>query len=1144
MKYSFSKLLLSFAQIIATRRVCAFISKLKSRRRLAMVLLSIVVAAILLAFAASPSKTATSGTSVLSVRPNKDGAKAHGKDLLPLVPPGPVVAATLADDIPLANKKNPGDTITYKAVITNTGTDATGVVYNDTLDPNTTQTGSVTISPLAINDGTYQSIGNMTLTSASLGIDCAANALRSVTCNDTANGASLVGFGDTQVHANNVVADGTNTSTTLNGGTVKLNTDGTFVYDPAVGFEGSDSFWYTLSNTSVTPNLTDNAQVTINVGGANGMVWFINSGATACTTLPANCGRQAIAAFNTLNTGVGNNPAAGDTIFLFEGAYTGPVTLLGTQKFIGQDATVSVPTLGGPSLPTAGNAYPATNPSGTTVSITGATTITLGSGNTLAGFTVGGSTTAITGGAVGTLKEREVIINSTGQGLIITTSGTAATDATFTGFTSVTTTGGTNGISLTGVGGTLVLGSGALSGASGATFNLSGGTATITYSGNIGQSNAAAAVNISGSNTGTLTLSGNITTSGSNTGLVFAASNGSYTFSGTNSLGGVNAVTIGTSTGTFSFGVGTSVSNTTGIAVQINGTQPVVLFAGSISQTANAQKSIVITGVTGGSTAGVASPNSIKFSGNINHTTAQTAIDINNNSGGSFGFTSGTLSLSTTTATAVSLSTNTGSSISFPAALSITTSSGIGINGTTGGTFTLNGSINAVSGQALILNNVALNAGTMSSVTSGGGTNGISLTSVTGGTLAISGGSLASNSGSAFKVSGGAATVSYAGSITQNTASQKAVDVASITGGTITLSGAIGSNGGTGVQIEGTGGTVNISGAMTLNNATSVFKACSGTCASPSGTGLHITATGANNTVGATNAATATGVTISGAQIDAGGVTFKSVSVNGGGTATEGILVTNIGDAGFFTIAGNGSAATGGTIQNIQNRGASFIGVKNINLNWMTFTSANTTDGAVSNGTVGGNENTDENGAIHLVNATNVAISNVTITTTAQHGINGNTVTNLDLTNVSLSGNGNAVWESGIYLFHLKGLASASQDSVWSNVDVTNSGQFNVSIINAVGTNASPLEKDKLTLSNSGSTFTNSGQSVPGDHISIFNSGTANFQVVVNNATFSSAVGQTSDGIQVDASGSAHTDATITGCTFGGSSWRKAMVRS
>src|SRR5205823_7088670 len=242
------------------------------------------------------------------------------------------------------------------------------------------------------------------------------------------------------------------------------------------------------------------------------------------------------------------------------------------------------------------------------------------------------------------------------------------------------------------------------------------------------------------------------------------------------------------------------------------------------------------------------------------------------------------------------------------------------------------------------------------------------------------------------------------------------------------------------------------------------------------------------------NAATTAGVVINDAQIDASGVTFKSVSVNG--STTDGIQVSNNGNAGFFTVAGTGSAGSGGTIQNITNRGASFISTRNITLNWMTFTSANTADGAASNGTVGGNENTDENGAIHLVSATNVALSNITITTTAQHGINGNNVTNLDLTNVSLSGNGNAVWESGIYLFHLKGLVSASQDSVWTNVDVTNSGQFNVSIINASGTNAAPGEKDKLTLANSGSTFTNSGQNVPGDHISNFNSGTANFQIV------------------------------------------------
>src|SRR5437016_4773617 len=312
-------------------------SRLNLRRRVAIVLSSLAVAAAtLLAFAALASQRANRSAEPSFSRPQGRREGSHPKSLNSLVsgkgvtPLAPSIAATLADDILLSAKKNPGDTITYTAVITNNGTDATGVVYNDTLDTNTTQTGVVTISPLAINDGTYQSIGNMTLTSANLGANCGANSLRGVTCNDTLNGASLVGFGDTQAHANNVVVNGSNTSATSGGGTVTLNTDGTFVYDPAAGFEGSDSFWYTLSNTSVTPNLTDNAQVTINVGGvSNGMVWFVNSSGPAGTGHQANP-FNSLSAFNGVNNGTGTNPAAGDTIFLLDNVTSdhGPATRL------------------------------------------------------------------------------------------------------------------------------------------------------------------------------------------------------------------------------------------------------------------------------------------------------------------------------------------------------------------------------------------------------------------------------------------------------------------------------------------------------------------------------------------------------------------------------------------------------------------------------------------------------------------------------------------------------------------------------------------------------------------------------------------------------------------------------------------------
>jgi hypothetical protein len=511
---------------------------------------------------------------------NKRPAHAESSFFNHLLALAPAITATLVDSFPTGfdvdgdGKADPGDKIRYTATITNgaAGTDALNLHFSDQPDANTTfVNGSVVIGPLAL-DETYQSVGNMTLSSANINATCGGNSLRSVTCNDVPSGATLTGFGATQGNANGTVVNGANTVTTSNGGTVLLNADGTFVYNPAAGFEGADEFWYTLSNSAVTPALTNNAKVTINVGGANGMVWFISSAGVGT-------GRQAnpisLDAFSAINNGTGNNPASGDAIFVLEGSHslTATLTLLNSQKFIGQDATVSVPTLGGPTAQ-AGNAYPAANPTGTAVSITSsAAAITLGSGNNLAGFTVGNSTTAITGTAVGTFNVREVTINTNGSGLVITTSGTAGSDATFTGFTSVTTTGGTNGIALTGVGGTLNLGSGALSGASGAEFLVSGGSATINYSGTINNT-AGRSIDIqsrSGNPIGTITFSGAIT------------DNGQGIFLDNNDLGGgVGTISF---TGGLNLSTGTSPAFTATNGGIVNATQNNTSIVNTIATT-------------------------------------------------------------------------------------------------------------------------------------------------------------------------------------------------------------------------------------------------------------------------------------------------------------------------------------------------------------------------------------------------------------------------------------------------------------------------------------------------------------------------------------------------------------------------------
>ena len=96
------------------------------------------------------------------------------------------------------------------------------------------------------------------------------------------------------------------------------------------------------------------------------MIWFINNNSASCLTLAAGCGRltnpfSTLAAFNALNNGTGNNPAANDNIFVYESAtaYIGPLTLVNGQKFIGQDATATLSSISGVTPPAGSDPLPA-----------------------------------------------------------------------------------------------------------------------------------------------------------------------------------------------------------------------------------------------------------------------------------------------------------------------------------------------------------------------------------------------------------------------------------------------------------------------------------------------------------------------------------------------------------------------------------------------------------------------------------------------------------------------------------------------------------------------------------------------------------------------------------------------------------------
>jgi trimeric autotransporter adhesin len=346
----------------------------------------------------------------------------------------PSITATKVDaisiDVDSDLKADPGDELMYTVTITNGGPDpATAVMFTDTIDPNTTLVpGSIAASPIAVNDS-YNTIGNVNIQVPAPGVranDLNPNVVPSTT---------ITALEVTQVNATAVPSGGSATVTTTNNGSVTLSSDGSFTYTPDDGFRGpTDTFTYTLGNGT---GKTDTATVTINIAG---LIWFVNNDPGAPGAAPGdgrlnNPFRQLAGAssFDTLAT-----DQTGDVIFIYTGTanYTGGLTLLATQKIIGQGAPTSILAITGFTAPSGNKLLPATNGTDPVIVTSGTTAITLGQNNELHGFTVGNTGAAgtdIAGTTFGTtpgLTVRDVTLNGSGQALNLMT-GTIVSGSTF-----------------------------------------------------------------------------------------------------------------------------------------------------------------------------------------------------------------------------------------------------------------------------------------------------------------------------------------------------------------------------------------------------------------------------------------------------------------------------------------------------------------------------------------------------------------------------------------------------------------------------------------------------------------------------------------------------------------------------------------
>ncbi len=219
---------------------------------------------------------------------------------------------------------------------------------------------------------------------------------------------------DTDLDTGDVLTATAETVVSTQGGSATISADGSFVYTPPAGFNGADTFTYTLNDNSPLGNETDTAVATITV---NDVIWFVDASNT-----PPGTGTLA----DPFATLAAATVPAGECVFVSAGAYVGPFALSANQVLGGQAATLSVDALCGVTLAANSNTLPTTGGAAPTIT-SSANAINVATGNTITGLDIGNTTGAgIAGTAFGTLTVSTVGIRGSGVGIDVDNGNLAA----------------------------------------------------------------------------------------------------------------------------------------------------------------------------------------------------------------------------------------------------------------------------------------------------------------------------------------------------------------------------------------------------------------------------------------------------------------------------------------------------------------------------------------------------------------------------------------------------------------------------------------------------------------------------------------------------------------------------------------------
>jgi hypothetical protein len=284
---------------------------------------------------------------------------------------------------------------------------------------------------------------------------------------------------------------------------------------------------------------------------------------------------------------------------------------------------------------------------------------------------------------------------------------------------------------------------------------------------------------------------------------------------------------------------------------------------------------------------------------------------------------------------------------------------------------------------------------------------------------------------------------------------------------------------------------------------------------------------GANNVINTTSG-TALDIVGTSGETMGGSLTWKKIDADADGPANS--VVTTYGArvnhfTGPFTIQGDGSTSltTGGTISGANYRGLELSNVTGaISVQNMTYTNAaksQTVTGTVCGLNLNTGNNTSCAAPIHLETTPGgVTLNRMLVNGSAQGGINGYMVTNLNMSNIEVANVGDEVGENGILMKNLLGTGTAT------NLNLHDNEAKQLHFINT-GNN------DLTSYTITGSTFANSvapngGQ---GTLFETYDAGTSMNVTIQGNSTFSSLY---SNAHQAAANSGSTQTMTVTNSTF------------